>query len=168
MTADKSETNRRCEACDARVYPRQWFCRRCGHRMDTPAPVRLLREDLMVEELRVLDMRVGEETHNPVGAWLLWLLFGPLGVHRFYLEQAGPGIAVPFVTMSALTWLMIIPAPAAPLRVAAVAVVLAVWAVEAALLRNSLREEHVRAERDVLVEILKRREEVAARTPLLQ
>ena len=92
--------------------------------------------DLTGEELLTLRREVEYRRKNPIIAWALWFLSGPLGGHRFYMGRIGTGIIM-FLTLGGLL----------------------VWAlVDGYLLPKWLRENEWQVEQQVLGEIAVRRE----------
>ena len=92
---------------------------------------RLNIHDLTERELLILRQEVDDRRKSVATTWILWLLLGWFGAHRFYLGRIGTGIAM-LLTLGGLgIW----------------------WIVDAFLISGMLRTNQRKVEKDVLEEI---------------
>lgn len=160
MTSPTIREARQCEACGRQSGPRKFYCVRCGHRLGTAPDARLLRvEELVAEDLAAFSQSVSKRSRNTPLAWMLWLLLGPLGAHRFYLGRPGSGLVAPLMVAAAIGVLTLPFGFGGSLMIAAAAVLAAAWTVEWFSLRRLLLEDHEQAEWEALREIQTSRDE---------
>lgn len=67
----------------------------------------LAKQDFTSQELQLLSSEMSRNEKSPVVAWMLWVFFGGLGGHRYYLGKIGTGIAMTFTFGGFGIWTLI-------------------------------------------------------------
>ena len=92
---------------------------------------RLTLHDLTERELLILRQEVDSKKKSVAATWLLWLVLGEFGAHRFYLGRIGTGIAMLLTLGGLFIW----------------------WLVDIFLIAGMLRANQLQVQKEVLEEL---------------
>ncbi|ARQ03909.1 TM2 domain protein [Macrococcoides caseolyticum] len=89
------------------------------------------KQNMSQNDLLLLRSEMDKKEKKPVVAWLLWLFFGGIGGHRYYLGDIGYAIGMTLTLGGLGFWTLI----------------------DAFLINNRIKEKNEEIERDVMIQM---------------
>lgn len=124
------------------------------------------KKDLDSQELQILAIEMEKQKKNPTAMWLIWLFFGSIGGHKYYLGKYFNAIlhTLVFILMASFSFNLVAGATTAedvmytPFAVVLALGIPAFWAlVDALAIGRLLAEKNEKVEMEIIDQIKKMR-----------